>query len=75
MEVQCKHKTFFPSRPAANLGTFPFFQPRQATTNKNVKEPKFTNRTSTPKYFAFHLSDIKWSKLLDFHGNINFDTT
>jgi hypothetical protein len=31
----------------AYFGTFAFLQPREATANKNVKEPKFSNRTTT----------------------------
>jgi hypothetical protein len=31
----------------AYFGTFAFFQPRQATANKNAKEPKFSSRTAT----------------------------
>jgi hypothetical protein len=69
MDGQSKLIPKKPARPAANLGTFPFFQPRHATALKNVKEPKFTNRTPTPMYFEFDLADIKWSKLLEYYSN------
>ena len=36
----------------AYFGTFAFLQPRQATANKNVKEPKFTNRTATAQVLS-----------------------
>jgi hypothetical protein len=50
MEASRKHKPFMPIHSNANLGTFPFFQPRQAATIKNGKEPKFINHTSTSKF-------------------------
>ncbi len=37
-----------PARATANFGTSAFCQPQEATA-KNSKEPKFTNRTPTPK--------------------------
>jgi hypothetical protein len=49
MKVSSKYKTSFPLRPTANLGTSVFCQP-QAATAQNTKEPKFTNRTPTPKF-------------------------
>jgi hypothetical protein len=36
----------------AYFGTFAFLQPRQATANKNVKEPKFFNRTTTAQVLS-----------------------
>jgi hypothetical protein len=53
MDRQCKHKqTTDPPHPTAHSGTFTFFQPRLATALKNVKEPKFTNRTPTTPSFS-----------------------
>ena len=42
------------NQPLANVyfGTFAFLQPRQATANKNVKEPKFSNRTATAQVLS-----------------------
>jgi hypothetical protein len=41
-------------QPLANayFGTFSFFQPRQATANKNAKEPKFSSRTATAQVLS-----------------------
>jgi hypothetical protein len=36
----------------AYFGTFAFLQTRQATANKNVKEPKFSNRTTTAQVLS-----------------------
>jgi hypothetical protein len=40
-----QHKLTQPTPANPHFGTFPFFQPRLATALKNVKEPKFSNRT------------------------------
>jgi hypothetical protein len=72
MGRQCKHKrTAEPTRPAAHSGTFTFFQPRLATAHKNVKDPKFTNRTPTTPSFSIECSLI--SKF--FTALIHFDPT
>jgi hypothetical protein len=42
-----KHHPTKPTPANPHFGTFTFFQPRQATAHKNVKEPKFSNRTPT----------------------------
>jgi hypothetical protein len=41
-------------QPLANayFGTFAFLPTRQATANKNVKEPKFSNRTTTAQVLS-----------------------
>jgi hypothetical protein len=52
MDGQNNLKPKKPTHPAAHFGTFPFFQPRQATAHKNAKEPKFTNRTPTAPSLA-----------------------
>jgi hypothetical protein len=36
----------------AYFGTYAFLQPRQATANKNVKEPKFANRTTNSQVLS-----------------------
>jgi hypothetical protein len=47
MTTQTNFKTTA-DQPLANayFGTFAFLQPRQATANKNAKEPKFSSRTA-----------------------------
>jgi len=40
-----KNKPTKPTQANPHFGTFTFFQPQLATAHKNVKEPKFTNRT------------------------------
>jgi hypothetical protein len=49
MKVSSKYKPFFPTHATTHFGTFVFCQPRQATA-QNTKEPKFSNRTPTPKH-------------------------
>jgi hypothetical protein len=44
-----------PTRATAHFGTSVFCQPQEATA-QNTKEPKFTNRTPTPKL-------VKWFDL------------
>jgi hypothetical protein len=47
MDRQSKHKTTEKPTPAnPHFGTFPFFLPPIPTAHKNVKEPKFPNRTT-----------------------------
>jgi hypothetical protein len=54
-----QHTTQMNFKPTANqplakayFGTFTSLQPRQAIANKNVKEPKFSNRTATLKVLS-----------------------
>ncbi len=47
MKVLRIYKPNFATHPTAHFGTFPFLSPRQATANKNVKEPKLSNLAPT----------------------------
>jgi hypothetical protein len=47
MNRQSRQIASEPTPSSPHFGTFPFFQPLTPTAHKNVKEPKFSNRTPT----------------------------